>query len=137
MSARPVVIDTNVVLDLFVFDDPGAAALDAGLRDGSLQWLATSSMREELVRVLAYPNIIAWLARRGRSPEHAAAQALAWFDRHARLVEPAPAAALACSDADDQGFIDLAAAHGAQLVSKDRAVRDAWRRLARTQPAGG
>ena len=129
MNAKLVVLDTNVVLDLFMFDDPGVAALAAGLQDGSLQWLATAAMRDELARVLAYPNIVAWSARRGRDPQQAASHALANFDCHARLVQPASVGSIACSDPDDQGFIDLAAAHGAALISKDRAVQDAWRRF--------
>jgi predicted nucleic acid-binding protein len=34
-----------------------------------------------------------------------------------------------CKDADDQKFIDLAAAHRAQLLSKDKAVLCMARRL--------
>ena len=35
-----------------------------------------------------------------------------------------------CSDPDDQVFIDLSVAHGAQLVSKDKAVLSMKKRLA-------
>jgi predicted nucleic acid-binding protein len=51
-----------------------------------------------------------------------APQVLAAFDAQVRLVDIAPKVAYVCKDADDQKFIDLAAAHRAILVSKDKAV---------------
>ncbi len=42
----PLVIDTNITLDLLVFDDPAAQALHAGLMAGRWQWLVTSAMRD-------------------------------------------------------------------------------------------
>ena len=41
-----------------------------------------------------------------------------------------PACPVRCSDPDDQGFIDLAVAHRAMLLSKDKAVLRLRRRLA-------
>src|SRR3954470_23794753 len=97
-----LVLDTNVVLDVLVFGDPGARALADGLATGTLRWLATHAMREELARVLAYPKLAARVAlHRG-----GAAAVLQDFDRQARLV-PAPAKAeVTCGDPDDQKFID-------------------------------
>ena len=46
------VLDTNIVLDLWVFDEPQAEALRTSVESGSTQWLATAAMREELARVL-------------------------------------------------------------------------------------
>ena len=54
-----IVIDTNIALDLLVFDDPGCAPLAAALEAGALQWLATAAMRDEFARVLGYPPIAA------------------------------------------------------------------------------
>ena len=45
------------------------------------------------------------------------------------MCEVAPKAVFTCKDADDQKFIDLAAAHRAQLLSKDKAVLCMARRL--------
>ena len=130
-----VVIDTNIVLDLLVFGDPASQALHQALSDGSLQWLATQPMRDELQRVLGYPQIVPRLAYYQRTPE----QVLARFDGWARQVAPAPRAAMVCKDPDDQKFIDLAVAHGALLVSKDQAVLRLAKRLlaagVRAQPA--
>ncbi len=121
-----LVIDTNIVLDLFVFDDAAAKPLRAALEAGEVEWLATSPMRVELERVLGYPQIAPRLA----FYERTAGEVLAAFDRHARLVEPAPKASVTCSDGDDQCFIDLAVAHRAPLLSKDRAVLTMKKRLA-------
>ena len=46
-----VVLDTNVVLDLWLFEDPRFAGLAQALSH-SLRWVATAEMREELSRVL-------------------------------------------------------------------------------------
>ena len=59
-----------------------------------------------------------------------AAHVLAAFDAQARLLEIAPKVAYVCKDADDQKFIDLAAAHRAILLSKDKAVICMRKRLA-------
>ncbi|MDR2990565.1 MAG: PIN domain-containing protein [Burkholderiaceae bacterium] len=126
METLPIVIDTHWTLDLWAFDDPRAAALRAAIAAGRVCWLACAAMRAELARVLAYPRIAAFLARRaavtGHSPERATQQTLAAFDRYARLQAAPPIAPPRCRDPDDQVFIDLALAHRALLLSRDRAV---------------
>ncbi|MDB5966100.1 MAG: hypothetical protein JWQ72_2600 [Polaromonas sp.] len=123
---QPVVLDTNIVLDLFVFSDAAAMPLKKALEAGELEWLATQPMRDELARVLGYPQIVPRLAYYKLSAE----QVLAGFDRHVHLVDVAPKATLTCSDADDQKFIDLAVARQALLLSKDRDVMSMAKRLA-------
>lgn len=116
--AADVVLDTNLALDLLVFDDPACEPLRGAMARGELRWIATAAMRGELARVLGYPLIAARLARMERSAQHV----MAAFDAQAQAL-PAPAtAACRCADPDDQVFIDLAVAHGARLLSKDRAV---------------
>lgn len=116
--ARPVVVDTNVALDLLIFSDPRTAPLRTLLAQGRLAWIATQVMRDELERVLAYPHIVSRMDYYGVD----AAQVLTAFDAQVRLVDIAPKVAYVCKDADDQKFIDLAAAHRAILLSKDKAV---------------
>ena len=124
-----LVLDTNVVLDLLVFADPRMRTLSEGLAAGSLHWLATPAMREELVRVLAYPKLAPRVAlHRGE-----ALAVLQDFDRQARLLEPAAKAGVTCGDPDDQKFIDLAVAHRCVLLSKDRDVLRMRKRLAQLQ----
>ena len=120
-----MVLDTNVVLDLLVFADPSTAPLPALLQSGVLRWIATAQMRAELERVLAYPQI----APRLLLCERSAAQVLARFDAGACLVDAAPRCTAVCKDQDDQPFIDLAVAHSALLLSKDKAVLQLRKRL--------
>jgi predicted nucleic acid-binding protein len=123
---RALVLDTNIVLDLFVFDDVRTQPLKAQLQNGHCTWLATAPMRDELERVLGYAHIEARLGTAGQS----AADVLASFDRHALLVGVAERAPVACADPDDQLFIDLAVRHQCMLLSKDAAVLTLKKKLA-------
>ena len=125
-APRAVVLDTNVALDLLVFDDPSTHALRQALQAGVLQWLGLPGMREELARVLGYPRVAAPL--RARALDVAAV--LAAYDAACQTCGPVATAAVRCADPDDQPFIDLALAHGALLLSKDKAVLATRRRLA-------
>jgi predicted nucleic acid-binding protein len=122
-----VILDTNIVLDLWVFDDPASAPLRASVESGDAPWLTTASMREELARVLDYPHI----ARRLQNRSLTADAVLNHFDHYASLQPDAPKAPYACKDPDDQKFIDLAVHHGAALHSKDAQVLCMKNRLAR------
>ena len=135
MPSQLVVLDTNIVLDVFVFNNPAAKAIRQALidgygdgdeyGDGELTWLATDAMRAELARVLAYPKIIQRLAFYALTMDAVLSQ----FDQHAKLVDVAPKASLTCKDADDQKFIDLAVQHRAWLISKDQHVLSMKKRL--------
>jgi putative PIN family toxin of toxin-antitoxin system len=126
-QAGPVVIDTNIALDLFVFDNPDCAPLASALAAGELRWLATAAMRNELARVLGYPLIVKRLAQR----QMEAASVLAAFDARVHLLaDTPPRAPCVCKDPDDQVFIDLAVAQRARLISKDQAVLTMRKRLA-------
>ena len=120
------VIDTNIALDLLVFADPSTARLRQALEDGSVRWLVTDGMRDELLRVLRYPQIAARLSAVSRTD----AQVVQEFDQLSCRVAPAPAAPVRCQDRDDQPFVDLAVEHGAFLLSKDRQILRLQRRLA-------
>ncbi|MEO6626138.1 MAG: putative toxin-antitoxin system toxin component, PIN family, partial [Burkholderiaceae bacterium] len=126
VAVASVVLDTNVALDLLVFADPRAQPLHCALDAGSLRWIATPDMRQELERVLAYSRIARYLTGQG----HDAQRVLARFDALAQVVERAAASRVRCSDRDDQIFIDLALAHTALLLSKDAAVLSLRKRLA-------
>ncbi len=115
---RALVVDTNVVLDLWVFLDPGAAKITAATHSLEWRWIASQPMRDELARVLDYPHISARLQRNGIT----GLQVLAQYDAQVLLVACAPQASAICRDPDDQKFIDLAVLHAATLVSKDKAV---------------
>jgi len=111
--SSPVVIDTNIVLDIWVYQDPATPPLLQALKEGELRWLATLAMREELLRVLDYPHITRRCERDGLS----AHEVLAHFDGLAQMLAVK--------------FIDLAVAHQALLLSKDKQVLRLTNRLAR------
>jgi putative PIN family toxin of toxin-antitoxin system len=120
-----IVLDTNIVLDLLVFDDAATLSLRDALQSRQLQWVATAPMRDELERVLAYPQIAKRLAFYGVSPE----QVLQARDAQVQTVDVPPKASVTCKDPDDQKFIDLAVAHRCTVLSKDHAVLCMAKRL--------
>ena len=114
-----VVLDTNVVLDWLLFNDPSCTQLGEQLESGRLRWIASREMCAELAHVLARSPLDSRVADAGAL--------WARWDRLAVRSEPLPlsgaAQRLRCTDPDDQIFIDLALAHGARwLLSRDRAV---------------
>lgn len=128
-DALPVVLDSNVWLDILVFDDPHTRPIRAALERGALEALIDARCHAELAHVLDYPQF------QGRGIDKAVA--LAALATLVRQVEPPalPADARAlpqCRDRDDQKFLELARASGAAwLVSKDRAVLKLAKRIAR------
>jgi uncharacterized protein len=125
-QATLVVLDTNVVLDLWLFGDVRSAPLRQALAVGRLTPLTTAPMLAELADVLQRPFTAGWPVP--------PAQAMVGLQNCARLVEPpSPVAPPAprCTDPDDQKFIDLAWHWpAAWLISRDRAVlrlaKPAW-----------
>lgn len=120
-------LDTNVVLDAWVFKDPGMASVLDALATGTVAWLASARMRDELARTLGYRQLERW------KPD--TAQVLAQFDHWAETHDTPPPCPLdlRCSDPDDQVFLDLALHLRARwLLTHDRALLRLARR-ARTR----
>ena len=124
-AVRQVVLDTNIILDAFVFDDPASRPLKSALAAHQLQWIATKAMRDELARVLTYPRLLPRMA----FYQVDAAHVLAQFDGQTAWLDTPVKANVTCRDPDDQKFIDLAVAHQAMLLSKDQAVLCMRKRL--------
>lgn len=128
-DARTVVLDSNVWLDILVFDDPHTRPIRGALERGALEALIDARCHGELAHVLDYPQF------QGRGADKATA--LAVLATLVRQIEPPALAADAralpqCRDRDDQKFLELARASGAAwLVSKDRAVLKLAKRIAR------
>ncbi len=123
---RRLVLDTNVCLDLFVFRDPRWAALLSALRESRVQAYTRADCRMEWTLVLAYTRLGLDAAQQ--------AAALAEFDQWITPVPEAPATdgikLPVCRDSDDQKFIELAAACGADaLVTKDKLVLKLARKM--------
>ena len=141
MNNPLLVLDTNVVFDLLHFDDATARPLRLALEDGRVRCVVTDATLAEWQRVLAYPEFA--LDPVQQAALFARYQALALKADSVGVdiglphkgtpihygLKPVWSRMPRCSDADDQKFIDLAAASEAQgLVSKDRAVLKLRRR---------
>ena len=114
-----LVLDTNVCLDLFMFRDPRWQALQQAMASGEVEAVTRADCRREFELVLAYEKM-------GLSP-HEQSAILAEFDRCIALLTSDPTEALpalpSCKDGDDQKFLELAAAAGADaLITKDKAL---------------
>jgi putative PIN family toxin of toxin-antitoxin system len=121
-----VVLDTNVVVDWLVFDDPAVRPLARAIQNGEAQALTREDCLAELHRVLGYPAFALEPAA-----QHAAYER---YLSHVQVVEGGadPYAPLPrCQDADDQKFLELAWQSEAQwLVTRDKALLQLARRVA-------
>lgn len=119
-----LVLDTQVWLDLLVFEDGRCATLSNMLAQAEAIALARVDTREEWLRVLRYPA----LKLEPRQIE-AAEQRYALLARiipEAQGSGPLPR----CSDPDDQKFIELAVdAQADAILSRDHALLRMDRRL--------
>jgi len=127
LDTQAVVLDTNILLDLWLYQDPATPALLAALQQRQINWVATAPMREEFLRVLTYPHI----TERRLKQQTEVDWMLAQFDTYASMQSIAPRAPYVCKDPDDQKFIDLAVVYKAWLISKDKQVLRLTNRLAR------
>jgi len=125
-STKPIVIDTNVCLDLFVFRDPRWAPLLAALESGRVRAVTRADCRDEYLIVLHYSHLPLDEATRP--------QAASRFDELIEVVAPTSRALRlpVCTDRDDQKFLEIARdADAAVLVTKDKALLKLARRTAR------
>ena len=127
MTSRPspaespcrLVLDTNVWLDLLVFEDPRCAALAVALDTGRALALIDAACRAEWPRVLAYPAL--QLSAQAQQALVRQLDALAVRCEEARPEDARPV--LRCRDKDDQKFLALALrAHAQALLSRDQAL---------------
>ncbi len=129
---RRVVLDTNVLVSLYVFADSRFAQLRARIESGEWQALTNDACFNEFRRVLAYPMFA--LAEAGQR------RALDAYDKSVtRLAgcesrQTAIASLPRCRDPDDQKFLELARDGAADwLVTDDKALL----RLARRERLRG
>jgi putative PIN family toxin of toxin-antitoxin system len=118
------VIDTNVLLDFWVFDDPAARPLRLAVESGRVNALRSGDTVDELTQVIMREKFD--LATDARFA------ILRDWDRLATPLERVFAAPVACSDPHDQKFLDLAyTARADWLVTKDKALLKLARRARR------
>jgi putative PIN family toxin of toxin-antitoxin system len=126
MIPNRLVLDTNVLLDLFVFHDPRWAALLLALQHGKAQAVTRADCRDEWRHVLRYPHLP--LSEETRPAAEAQFEALISMVTAATGTTPLPT----CSDRDDQKFLELARdAQASTLVTKDKALLKLARRTAK------
>ena len=128
-SRDRIVLDTNVCLDLFVFDDPRCVRLRECLHAGEVIAVTDEACRAEWLRVLGYPALALDTDR--------CEAATARFDAVMQVWPLSPVAPDApkpprCRDPDDQKFLDLAVrARARWLLSRDDHLLVLARRAAR------
>jgi putative PIN family toxin of toxin-antitoxin system len=111
---KTVIFDTNVLLDIFVFNDFRAIHIKAALADKQLKALATLKTIEEFADVISRP-----LFSLEQSTQE---QILSQWRNLATIIqdETLNSAPWQCQDPDDQIFLNLAyTSKPSLLISKD------------------
>jgi predicted nucleic acid-binding protein len=130
-----LILDTNVALAWLLFDDPEMHLIQTELSAGRWRWCATAAMRDEFIHVLSYPAL-----EKHQNSVRTKASLMACWDHWVHVLtdhhdtnpsETPPIPRLRCTDPDDQGFIDLALARQATLITRDKALLALARRAAR------
>ena len=114
---KPIVLDTNILLDIFVFNDARAIDLKNALFSNSITAIASQKTLAEFADVISRPLF--------KLESTAQAAILQHWQSIAQLQddEGLPTAPWQCQDTDDQIFLDLAyKLRPAILISKDNAV---------------
>ena len=114
---KPVVLDTNILLDIFVFNDERAVHLKQAIVNESIVAIASQKTMLEFADVISRPLF--------KLDEATQVAVLSQWQSIAQQYDdsdlaPAP---WICQDPDDQIFLDLAyRLRPAILISKDNAV---------------
>lgn len=118
LAQQRVVLDTNVLVSLYVFADSRFAPLRHEVETGRWLPLSNTVCLDEWRRVLAYPAFA--LAASAR------AAALSAYCEHVCMIEPAARERFPlprCKDRDDQKFLELARDGCAEcLITADKAL---------------
>ena len=110
------VLDTNVLLALWLFRDPAVEPLRAALEAGLLLAVRSPATDAEFADVLGRPELFAV------APERQAKLLDAW-QASASPVDAIQSAPWVCRDPLDQKFLDLAVSAAASwLITRDRDV---------------
>jgi len=111
------VLDTNILLDLFVFHDPRVQDLKQAMVDQQIQVVSSQKTVAELEDVIARPLFA--LESETQKMIMAQWQSLSVFHDDSALTT----APWICEDKDDQVFLDLAYQfRPAVIISKDNAL---------------
>ena len=122
-----VVLDTNVLLSLYVFADSRFAALRLQIESRHWQAVTNGACLAEFTRVLNYPmfDLAAGVQKIALEKYQSVAREIS-----TPLASAAPILLPRCTDADDQKFLELARDSGAALlITSDKALLKLSRRL--------
>ena len=122
-----VVLDTNVLLSLYVFADSRFAALRLQIESHCWQAVTNNACLAEFTRVLNYPmfDLAAGVQKIALEKYQSVAREIS-----TPLASAAPILLPRCTDADDQKFLELARDSGAALlITSDKALLKLSRRL--------
>ncbi|MDR1310616.1 MAG: PIN domain-containing protein [Burkholderiaceae bacterium] len=118
MVSSLITLDTNVCLDLFLFDDPVSRPLRDMLEEKTLRATTCPDCRDEWLRVVCRPSLPFNSSRREKG--------MSDFDRlischpHPKRANPLLPV---CKDGDDQKFLELTFSAGAAcLITWDKAL---------------
>ena len=123
-----LVLDTNVILDLLVFQDPAAEVIQMVLDARLVEAVRTDASMLELMNVIQRPNF--------KLSKEQQQIILKQWESSSRLLGTAnmTQAPFTCRDPDDQVFIDMAySIRPALLLSKDLRVLELQSRALREQ----
>ena len=129
-----LVLDTNIVLDCFVFNDPAMQALVIAMEERRVFTLVHQDTLDELERVLTYPQCrLSTAEQRQVLNRYLAVATVApmpeGFTRDTLLL---PSGFPLCRDVDDQPFLALAYhARADALITKDKAILKLRRKIRR------
>lgn len=119
-----IVLDTNVCLDLFAFNDPRWELISQALCNQELLAVTREDCRNEWLAVLHYPHLPV--------NEDNRAQIVSTFDRLIAVEAPLTKGIKlpVCSDKDDQKFLEICRDADAEvLVTKDKALLKLARKM--------
>ena len=114
---QTLILDTNILLDIFVFDDQRAHPLRAALSNQEIDALVTEDTLDEFIDVISRSQF-------GLDKQKQAEILLQW-QSWSRLIKQSDlqVAPWKCKDRDDQVFINLAFSFKpSTLISKDKLV---------------
>ncbi len=119
IKARRVVLDTNVLVSLYVFADSRFAPLRGRIESGEWQAVTNDACCGEFRRVLGYPMF----ALTGDQQQAALAAYSAFVTQFAGPSAAVSVSLPRCKDRDDQKFLELARDGKAELlVTADKAL---------------
>ena len=114
---KPIILDTNILLDIFVFEDVRADRLRNAVLNRQIKTYSNQTSVEELRDVISRPL---FALEEGRQ-----AEIMGQWQSLSQSIEDLKleAAPWKCQDPDDQVFLDLAfTVRPSILISKDKAV---------------